>query len=141
MDIREVEERDVEAVVALWRSVFPEYADPAHPHRDARVNVERKLAFGDRLFWLAERDGALVGTAMAGYDGHRGWIYSLGVHPDARRAGVGRALVARAERVLAALGCPKVNLQVFTSNEDAARFWRSVGYRRDEVVGFGKRLP
>jgi ribosomal protein S18 acetylase RimI-like enzyme len=138
--IRRVTAADVGAVVELWRVVFPEYGDPARPQRDAAASVARKLAFGDELFWLAERDGRVVGTAMAGYDGHRGWLYSVGVHPDARRSGVGAMLVAEAERALAELGCPKVNLQVLSGNREALEFWRRVGYAEDHVVPFGKRL-
>lgn len=138
--IRPVTPADTEAVLALWRVVFPEYGDPANPQRSPAASVARKLAFGDGLFWAAEREDALVGTAMAGYDGHRGWLYSVGVHPGARGSGVGRALVHEAERALAAAGCPKVNLQVFAANAGARAFWRSVGYREDGVVSFGKRL-
>ncbi len=138
--IRPVAAADAEAVVALWRVVFPEYGDPAHPQRSAAASVARKLAFGDGLFWLAERDGRVVGTAMAGYDGHRGWLYSVGIHPEARGAGIARRLVEVAERELAARGCPKVNLQVFAANGGAQAFWRSVGYAQDAVVAFGKRL-
>ncbi len=131
---------DTEAVLALWRVVFPEYDDAAHPQRSPSASIARKLAFGDGLFWLAERDGGVVGTAMAGYDGHRGWLYSVGVHPEARGAGVGRRLVAEAERALASLGCPKVNLQVFADNAPAQAFWRRLGYGQDRVVSLGKRL-
>lgn len=138
--VRRVTAADAEAVLALWRVVFPVYGDPAHPQRDPAASLARKLEFGDGLFWLAESEGRVVGTAMAGYDGHRGWLYSVGVHPQARRAGVGARLVVEAERALAALGCPKVNLQVFAANSAAQEFWRSVGYSQDEVVGFGKRL-
>ncbi len=115
MNIRPVLGSDTDAVVALWLVVFPEYGDPTRRHRDPRSSVARKLAFGDGLFWLAESNGRIAGTVMAGYDGHRGWVYSLGVHPEARRLGVGRALLTEAERALMALGCPKVNLQVFTA--------------------------
>jgi len=138
--IRRVGAADAEAVVALWRTVFPEYGDPSRPQRDPARSVARKLAFGDGLFWLAERGGRVVGSAMAGWDGHRGWLYSVGVHPEARRGGVGRALVAEAERTLLALGCPKVNLQVLAGNRAARRFWRRMGYGEDEVVSLGKRL-
>ncbi|HVO20355.1 MAG TPA: GNAT family acetyltransferase [Anaeromyxobacter sp.] len=138
--IRRVGAADAEAVVALWRTVFPEYGDPSRPQRDPSRSVARKLAFGDGLFWLAERGGRVVGSAMAGWDGHRGWLYSVGVHPEARRGGVGRALVAEAERTLLALGCPKVNLQVLAGNRAARRFWRRMGYGEDEVVSLGKRL-
>ena len=138
--IRVVEPADLEALVALWHEVFPEYRDPTKPQRDPRANIERKLAQRDGLFWLAEGDDGIVATAMAGYDGHRGWLYSVGVHPRVRRSGLARALVAHAEAALAQRGCPKINLQVMTVNESAQAFWRAVGYAPDLVVSFGKRL-
>jgi ribosomal protein S18 acetylase RimI-like enzyme len=138
--IHPVTDRDADAIVALWREVFPEYDDPTRPQRDPRASIARKLAFGDGLFWLAKEEALILGTVMAGYDGHRGWIYSLGVHPQRRRTGVGRALVAEAERALLALGCPKVNVQVFSSKPGAQAFWRSVGYEPDAVIALGKRL-
>lgn len=138
--IRPVHDGDEEVLVALWREVFPEYADPTRPQRDPSASIRRKLAFGDGLFWLAERDGAVVGSAMAGYDGHRGWIYSLGVHPSRRGQGIGRALVAHVERELRALGCPKINLQVLDAKDGSIAFWRAVGYVQDPVVSFGRRI-
>jgi ribosomal protein S18 acetylase RimI-like enzyme len=140
MIIRAIAAEDTERVVDLWRLVFPEYADPTRPQRDPRTNIVRKIAFGDGLFWLAERDDRIAGTVMAGYDGHRGWLYSLAVHPGARRRGMGRALVEHAERALVALGCPKVNLQVGVARPEAQEFWRSLGYEPDAVASFGKRL-
>jgi ribosomal protein S18 acetylase RimI-like enzyme len=140
LTIRPVTLADTESVLALWGQVFPEYDDPARPQRAPRASIARKLAFGDGLFWLAEQAGRVVGTVMAGYDGHRGWVYSLGVHPDARRAGVGRALLGVAEEALASRGCPKVNLQVLAGNEAAQAFWRRAGYAPDAVVSLGKRL-
>lgn len=154
--VRRVEPRDVDAVVALWEDVFPEYADPAKPQRAPRANIERKLAWGDGLFWLAEERGGQdaghgedgraceaarpLGTIMAGYDGHRGWIYSLGVRPQARRTGVATALVEQAEAELDRLGCPKVNIQVYAGNEAGLAFWRARGYQEDEVASLGRRL-
>ena len=138
--IRAVEARDLEALVALWFDVFPEYRDPSKPQRDPRASIERKLAQADGLFWLAEHDGAIVGTAMAGYDGHRGWLYSVGVHPRMRRSGLARELVVHAEFELAARGCPKINLQVLEVNSSAQAFWQALGYVPDLVVSFGKRL-
>jgi ribosomal protein S18 acetylase RimI-like enzyme len=138
--IRAVVAGDTEAVVALWRDVFPEYDDPARPQRDPRASIARKLAFGDGLFWLLEIGGRVVGTAMAGYDGHRGWIYSIGVAPGERRRGLARKLLAHAEAELRARGCPKINLQVLAVNEEARQFWRAAGYLPDPVVSFGRRL-
>jgi len=138
--IRRVSIDDTEAIVTLWREVFPEYNDPARPQRDPRANITRKLAFGDGLFWLLEIDTRVVATAMAGYDGHRGWIYSIGVAPDERRQGHGRVLLAHAEAQLRALGCPKINIQVLAANDEALHFWRAAGYRPDPVVSLGRRL-
>ncbi len=138
--IRLVREADTEAIVALWHAVFAEYRDASRPHRDPRANIARKIAFGDELFFLADRDGAVLGTVMAGYDGHRGWIYSLAVDAAERRTGIGRALLVRAEAALQARGCPKVNLQVATQNEGARAFWRAAEYVPDDVISLGRRL-
>lgn len=140
MRIRTVTADDRDAVIALWKAVFPEYADPQKPQRDPEANFDRKLAKKDGLFWLAESDGLVIGSAMAGYDGHRGWLYSVGVLPSLRGQGFGRALVAHAEAELARLGCPKINLQVLTAKPESQRFWNALGYREDFVTSLGKRL-
>jgi ribosomal protein S18 acetylase RimI-like enzyme len=138
--VRCVTAADTDAIVALWNLVFAEYRDASRPHRDPRANIARKLAFGDDLFFLAEVDRRPVGTLMAGYDGHRGWLYSLAVDPAHRRRGIARALLTRAEDALRARGCPKVNLQVAAANAGALAFWRHAGYLEDEVASFGRAL-
>jgi hypothetical protein len=140
MLIRAVATADIDAVVAFWRDVFPEYNDPTRPQRDPRTNIVRKLAFGDGLFWLAEDGAKVIGTVMAGYDGHRGWLYSLGVDPAQRAHGVGRLLLSHAEVELKKLGCPKVNVQVLETNLGAQAFWQAAGYTADPVTSFGRRL-
>ena len=77
---------------------------------------------------------------MAGYEGHRGWINYLAVEPGRQRAGLGRALMAEAERLLCAAGCPKINLQVRSTNAAVIAFYRRLGYAEDAVVSLGKRL-
>lgn len=133
-------ESDTDVVLALWRQAFPEYGDPRKSHRDPRVSIANKLAMQPELFFVALRDERVVGTVMGGYDGHRGWLYSLAVAPEARGRGFGRALVAHAERALAALGCLKVNLQVLAAKHDVRGFYEAIGYSADEVVSLGKRL-
>ncbi len=138
--IREVIANDTEAIIGLWRAVFPEYFDPAYPQRAPKASIARKLAFDDGLFWLAEGvQVGVLGTVMAGYDGHRGWIYSFGVHPDARGAGLSDALLQHAERALLARGCVKINLQVGASNARALAFYAKAGYKNDGLVSLGKR--
>jgi ribosomal protein S18 acetylase RimI-like enzyme len=127
---------DERAVVALWRAVFPD--DP--PHHDPVAAIHLKVAQQPELFLVAERAGEVVGTIMAGYDGHRGWIYRVAVDPRHQRQGIGTALVRRAEVELIARGAPKINLQVRTSNCQVVAFYEQLGYAVEERVSMGKRL-
>ncbi|RAR58695.1 GNAT family acetyltransferase [Paraburkholderia unamae] len=143
--IRVFAETDTEAVLALWREAFPEYNDASRPHRNPRLSIANKLGTQPELFFVAIRndgdvEGAIVGTAMAGYDGHRGWLYSVAVAPQARRLGLGTRLVRHAESALAAMGCLKLNLQVLTDKAEVLAFYERLGYRADAVVSLGKRL-
>lgn len=124
------------AVVDLWRRVF----DYDTPHNDPALSLTRKLAHRDGLLFVATDDGVVRGTAMAGYDGHRGWLYSIAVDPAARRAGLGTALVRHAEAALAARGCLKINLQLVASNEATAAFYRRLGYAVEPRISMGKVL-
>lgn len=123
------------AVVDLWK-----LCDLTRPWNDPTKDITRKLTVQPELFLLAEQEGRIIGSVMAGYEGHRGWINYLAVHPDHRRAGLGRQLMAAAEKRLLSLGCPKINLQVRTSNAAAIGFYQSIGFAQDEVVSYGKRL-
>ena len=126
---------DHEALVSLW-SICELTRPWNNPHRD----IDRKLARdGDNLL-LLEEGGQLIASVMVGYEGHRGWVNYLAVHPDHRRQGLGRLLMDVAERRLRDLGCAKVNLQVRASNETATEFYRQIGYTVDDVVSLGKRL-
>jgi ribosomal protein S18 acetylase RimI-like enzyme len=136
MQVRPYEDADEPAVIALWREVFPYDA----PHNDPATSIRNKRAARDDLFFVAVAGGAVVGTVMGGYDGHRGWVYSLAVRPAHRRAGVGTALVRRLEQALAARGCLKVNLQVLGSNAGVVAFYEKLGYAVEPRVSMGKRL-
>jgi ribosomal protein S18 acetylase RimI-like enzyme len=85
-------------------------------------------------------DQTIVGSVMVGYEGHRGWINYLAVSPEHRKQGCGRKLMEEAERLLRLEGCPKINLQVRTSNTEVLAFYRALGYVQDDVLSFGKRL-
>ena len=135
MHIRPFEDGDEHAVIALW-----ERCGLTRPWNDPSKDIRRKLEVRPDLFLVAETEGAIVGTVMAGYDGHRGWINYLGVDPASRRRGIGRALMDEAERLLRAAGCPKINLQVRTANVEAIEFYRRIGFALDDVVSMGKRL-
>jgi len=134
--IRPFLESDEPAVAMLWRDVFPEAPGHNHPETDIR----RKLAIQRELFLVATIGAELVGSAMAGYDGHRGWVYYVVVHSGRRRQGIGRALMAEVERQLERIGCPKLNLQVRASDQQVVSFYRKLGYEVEERISMGKRL-
>jgi ribosomal protein S18 acetylase RimI-like enzyme len=138
--IRVFDERDTQDVLALWAQAFPEYATPGKPQRDPRLSIRNKLAMQPEFFFVGVLDERVIGTVMVGYDGHRGWMYSLAVAEDARGNGYARALVEHAERALAAIGCPKLNLQIMANKPETQAFYAKLGYQMDEVVSFGKRL-
>jgi len=110
------------------------------PSNDADKDIARKLADSPDLFLIGESDGKVVAAVMAAFDGHRGWLNYLGVDPDLQRCGYGRLLVAHAEALLKAKGCPKVNLQVRSTNTAVIAFYESLGYSTEERVSMGKRL-
>ena len=136
MTIRPYDSADESQVVALWNAALPDSA----PHNEPARVIRQKLAVDRELFLVAEDSGRIIGTAMGGYDGHRGWIYSVAVDSSARRQGVGRALLQALERLLGKRGCLKVNLQVRASNAGVVDFYRRLGYTVEERVSMGKRL-
>ena len=123
-------------VIALWNDVF---AYSAAHNRPALV-IDKMMDTPEPLFFVAVADKVVVGTVMAGYDGHRGWIYSLCVSPDDRRQGIGTRLMAAAEEALRFRGCVKINLQIIAGNEDVVSFYSALGYSVEPRVSMGKRI-
>ena len=133
--IRAFEAADTEVVIALWHA-----AGLTRPWNDPRRDIARKATTRPELFLVGTIDGALVATAMVGDDGHRGWVNYLAVADGQRRRGHARALMEEAERLLKALGCPKLNLQLRRSNVAAIGFYAALGYAEDDAISLGKRL-
>ena len=136
MEIRPYQDRDEAGVVALWSAVFPN--DP--PWNEPRAVIARLRRVPTTLFLVGTVDDRLVAAVIAGWDGHRGWIYHLAVTPELRRRGLGRRIMAEAERRLRTLGCQKINLQVRTENAVAVTFYERLGYAVEDRVSLGKRL-
>lgn len=135
VDVRAFQAADTEPVVALW-----EACGLTRPWNDPRKDIARKLAVQPEMFLVAVEGGVVVGSVMAGYDGHRGWLHYLAAAPDRRSEGIGRALVERAEQLLTAAGCPKVQLMVRPENEGARAFYDELGYEPFDTWATGRRL-
>jgi ribosomal protein S18 acetylase RimI-like enzyme len=110
------------------------------PWNDQRLDIARKVAAAPDLFLVAEAGGRVIGTVMAGYDGHRGWMNYPAVSPAFRRRCRGRALLTEAERRLLRIGCPKVNIQMRVDNPDAVGFYRGIESEPEGVICLGKQL-
>ena len=116
---------DVAAVVELWRR-----ADAEPSHTDDAVSLGRLIEHDPLALIVAEADGDIVGSVIAGWDGWRGSIYRIAVAPGHRRRGLGRRLLAEAERRLAAAGAVRSQAIVVETDEQATAFWLAAGWER-----------
>ena len=133
--VRSYQAADQPAVIDLWqrcRLVVPQN----DPHRD----IEMKSKVQADLFLVGVIDGRIAATVMAGYDGHRGWIYYMAVDPEYRRQRIGSRMMEKVESVLRQRGCPKINLQIRNSNRDVISFYEHLGFSDDDVIGLGKKI-
>jgi len=115
--------KDRDALIHLWTSVF----DDSAKHNDPAKMIDDKLEIDDLLFVL-EHEGVLVSACIAGYDGHRGWLYSVATLPTYRRHGFAKTVVTSTIQALRQLGCGKVNLQIRGSNTSVKSFYESLGF-------------
>jgi len=135
LSIRAYRPEDQDPLIELWRQ-----CGLVVPWNDPELDIARKLKVNPEWLLVGFLEERLVASVMAGYEGHRGWINYLAVDPDFQMRGIGRRMMEEAEALLRSAGCPKINLQVRTSNQKVIQFYRSIGYKIDDVVSMGKRL-
>jgi ribosomal protein S18 acetylase RimI-like enzyme len=136
LEIRPFRPSDLNEVIRLWRS-----CDLTRPWNDPEKDIARKLRVNPEWFLVAVLGEEIVGSIMIGYEGHRGWINYLAVAAPFRRHGIGTQLMQKAETILRAIGCPKINLQVRVGREqELSQFYVDLGFHSDDVVCYGKRL-
>lgn len=135
MQTREAKPADKPAVIALW-----ERCGLTRPWNDPAQDFDFALSGPSSTVIVLENDGAIVGAAMTGHDGHRGSAYYVGVEPALQRSGAGRALMTAVEDWLRGRGVWKLNLLVRRENEGVVRFYETLGYGDQDCVALGKRL-
>lgn len=148
--VDEIRDGDVDVVVDLWHA-----CGLTRPWNDPHRDLANARATPTSTVLVLRRDGAdqgsvpvgptgrgaPVGSVMAGFDGHRGWLYYLAVDASVRGSGHGRRLVVAAEAWLAAQGAEKVQLMVRSTNVAVQGFYARLGYSDAECVVLGRRLP
>jgi len=135
LNIRTFQAGDEKQVISLWKE-----CDLIVPWNDPARDIERKLQVDPDLFLVGVERGHIIATVMGGYEGHRGWINYLAVHPDRRGKGFAKAIMGEVEQRIKAKGCPKICLQVRKTNHAVIAFYKSIGYTDDQVIGLGKWL-
>ncbi len=133
--VDDLREDEIEAAVELWRA-----ASLTRPWNDPHADARLALA-GETSTILAGRlDGRLVATVMVGADGHRGWVYYLGVSPDCQGRRFGEAMMRAAEAWIVARGMPKLQLMVRNENSAVISFYEAIGYKQEPVAVLSRRF-
>ena len=133
--IRSFRKSDRDGVTQLWNE-----CDLVVPWNNPQRDIERKLSVQPNLFLIGLIKDEIIATAMAGYDGHRGWVYYLAVKPKYQNNGFGKLIMEEVEKLLIKMGCPKIDIMVRKTNLDAINFYKSIDYDVDEVITMSKRL-
>ena len=133
--IRTAQADEAEAVIALWTA-----CGLTRPWNEPRADFDQALKTSTATILISGAGRSVEGSVMVGFDGHRGWVYYLAVYPQARRSGLGRALMAAAQDWLRAQGAPKIQLMVRDDNAEALSFYAALGLEVQPVVVLGRRL-
>ena len=128
-------EADRAAVIALWKA-----CNLTRPWNDPNSDIDRKVRFQPDLFLIGSIGSKIIGSAMAGYDGHRGSVFYLAIEPILQGKGYGEKLMRHIEALLTRLGCPKLNIVIRSTNTSVLGFYNNLDYAMDDVVSVGKRL-
>ena len=133
--IRPFQEGDEESLVSLWNM-----CKLTVPWNNPYKDIARKLKVQAELFLVGFLENKIIASVMAGYDGHRGWINYLAVHPDFQSRGYGKQLMDNVENRLRKLGCPKINLQIRDANNKVLSYYQKLGFVEEKRISMGKRL-
>jgi ribosomal protein S18 acetylase RimI-like enzyme len=134
-EIRTYRNSDEAHVINLWKK-----CKLVVPWNDPKKDIQRKLSENPELFFVGLLENLLIVSCMAGFDGHRGWVYYVAVHHDWQQKGFASKIMEHAEKILKEIGCPKIQLMVRRSNLGVIEFYKKIGYKIDPLVTMGKTL-
>jgi ribosomal protein S18 acetylase RimI-like enzyme len=126
ISIRQASLSDIQGIMALWRD-----AEATASVTDTADGLRRAMSEPSLCLLVAEVDGTLAGSIIGTFDGWRGNMYRLAVHPQFRRRGIARALAEQAERWLTERGAKRISALVEKDHPWAVGFWEAAGYQLD----------
>jgi ribosomal protein S18 acetylase RimI-like enzyme len=129
--VRRCSQDDIDAVLGLWELARSEHASTL----DRREDIEWLVEDSPAALLVAEAAGQIVGVVIAAWDGWRGNIYRLAVHPGYRRRGIGMQLAQAAENYLRSCGVHRITALVAYDDRPAGSFWDAAGYPQDTEIG------
>lgn len=135
MCFRDIEDGDVETVIALWQA-----CGLTRPWNDPYKDISFTRQGGHSTILVGVMDGKVQATVMAGHDGHRGMLYYVAVDPALQGNGYGKAAVRAAEAWLEQQGVWKINLLVRAENEKVRGFYEAIGYEVNPVMCMARRI-
>ncbi|MEP3225806.1 MAG: GNAT family acetyltransferase [Parasphingorhabdus sp.] len=133
--IRTATPADCQKITSLWAQ-----CNLTRPWNDSEADFHRAVSGASSDILYIEDKGLIIASVMVGEDGHRGWVYYLGVAPENQKTGLGRTLMAAAENWLQQRAAPKIQLMVRSDNHNAAGFYKALGYEVQDVMTIGRRL-
>ncbi len=135
LKITRITDEDVSGAIELWRQ-----CGLTRPWNDPERDISLARACPTAMVFVGKVNDVLVATTLAGFDGHRGWLYYAAVDPCLQRNGIGGLMVRHAEQWLRDSGAPKIHLQIRTENQAVANFYRKLGYADQNLLVMGKRF-
>ncbi len=129
--------QDYAGAVRLWQSMEK---GVRVGRSDTPEEIQKKLQRDPELFLVVEAADEIIGTVIGGFDGRRGMIYHLAVHPAYRGQGIGGLLMDEVERRLRAKGCRRCYLMVTPDNSEAMQYYEQRGWSLMDVRPYAKDL-
>ena len=124
-------------VIALWK----DSENIGLSSADERENIKSYLARNPAMSFVAKENDDIIGAALCGHDGRRGYIHHLAIAESHRKKGIGRKLVERCIESLRNIGIQKCHLFIFHTNKEGKAFWNKIGWSlRSDIQLVSKEL-
>ncbi len=123
--IHEMEEKDLPKVQDVWRAVNIDLA-----FSDKHEELVKMIKFNPGLCLVLKDTlkSDILGAVLGGFDGRRGWIHHLAIHPSIQGKKYGTLLMDELLRRFEERNVAKLKIEIFKSNKDVIKFYKKLGW-------------